>query len=164
MLVVLALAACGGGDVVDCERTITAASDRTIAFGARVGLPIAGAEHTRRTMIAACEADRWSGEVMRCLAAAQRETDLVACTEKLTHEQYVRLHRNFVTEPPAADAGVDQPLWVGPMPIDAGTPAIPGAVPAAPAGCANAMSQPRSRACIAEYCSHHPDDLRCLLE
>jgi hypothetical protein len=151
-LVVVAIAACGG-KTLECERTITNAGHSTA--------------QTRR-MIAACESDHWSADVMKCIADALSPAELDACTRKLTYEQYERLNQvaTHVNPDAGVEFGVESGVMYGPLQqLDAGrAPQTLAGAQAPSPGCTNTIANPRSRACIAQFCRNNPNDVRCQLE
>jgi hypothetical protein len=181
---VLVVAACARSErdrPPDCERAITAASLRIVTESRRVGLA-PDVERARLTMIASCEDERWTADVMHCIESARLEIDLATCTERLTHEQYERLQRKLaavrgadagvpaividaaLAAAPPADATVaDSPPVDAPIEIDAApmrhTQPIPPDAPQP--DCTQRVVDPRNRACVRQFCDRHPDDLRC---
>jgi hypothetical protein len=166
-----------------CDETITAATQRIASESNRVGLDAGASERMRLTMVASCEAEHWSAEALGCIATARLEVDLLACTEKLTHEQYVRLSnklRILASDAPRdagpaaiADAEIAAPIDGAALPADAARAPVDARVRARDAGvvfpdagtdCTSQIKDTRDRNCIKQFCARHQDDPRCSAE
>jgi hypothetical protein len=85
----------------DCEATLAGAIDRMVGeakksmSGSALARIEAAAPNVRQAMHASCVADEWSPMALRCFGAAATQAEIDACTGKLTHEQYVRLHKKI---------------------------------------------------------------------
>jgi len=197
-LLAVTIAGCKGREQAPaCEPTLAAAVDRMVAEAKRAAAsgPLArieaGALALRQALLASCAADEWSAAALRCFTGVALPADLEACTAKLTHEQYVRVHQKI--DPLLA------PVPAVPTPSTSGSAAPPdpaasvgsgsgaaapspgsgSAPPAAPAAgsasrppaarpkqppapdCSRVVVDPDDPRCRAQYCRAHPDDLRC---
>jgi hypothetical protein len=185
----LAIAGCKGEKPPDCEATLSAAIDRMVGEARRSlsGSAFAriepNAPRLRQALHASCVADEWSPAALRCFSAATLPLDIEACTAKLTHEQYERVHKKIdpllapaVDPTPASpatgsaagsgDAAPSQPASsAGGGSAAAGSAARPPAgraeKPVEPQACSHTIVDPSNEKCRKQYCRAHPDDLRC---
>jgi hypothetical protein len=191
-------AGCKGGGgapaAPECEPTLGGAIDRMVGearrsmSGSALARVEAIAPQLRQALHSSCAADEWSAQALRCFGAATLQTDLDACTAKLTHEQWERVRKKLdpllegkAEAPPVPVAVVPAPVPPVPEPAriaegsGSGSAAKPGGVgqrppdrprppaPPAPPDCRHVVVEVKP-ACIKQYCSHHPTDLRCEVE
>ena len=190
----VAVAGCKGREQAPaCEPTLAVAVDRMVAEAKRSpnGGALARAEGSapalRQALLASCAADEWSAAALRCFTGVALPADLEACTAKLTHEQYVRVHQKIdpllapaataVTVPPASGSGGGSGSGASPdSAAGSETGSAPRAAPAAgsaarppsatskqppPRDCSLVVVDPTDPRCRAQYCRAHPVDLRC---
>ena len=116
-------------------------------------------------MIASCEAEQWPAAVTSCIAAARLDVDLEACTEQLTHRQWVDLHDKFAAlEPPPPATPRPPPVAARPNPTPRVAIDPPAGVRRPTASCEKRVLDPTDRNCVAQFCKLNPTDARCMIE
>jgi hypothetical protein len=106
---VLSIAAFGckkGG--ADCDKAIAHSMELSKADMAKMpGVDDKMLQKMKDLGLDHCKADKWSEEVLKCMADAKTETDSQACYGKLTPEQSQKMNKAAMElmTPPAAPAG-----------------------------------------------------------
>ena len=144
-----------------CEPVIRNAATRIATESQRVLLATA-VDRTATVMIASCEAEAWPANVLRCIATAQLDADLDACTEELTYRQHKRLHDKIAQVTPLPAPPARPTIAVVRRPTRSPTrPARDDVL--APVDCSTAI-QRNTPACRRQYCNANATDPRCMIE
>lgn len=113
LVAVLALSACGkkGSEAAkgDCTASVTNAVNLSADEFKKNGVADATVTKIRESSVARCKEDKWSPEVLKCLADAKKADDVSKCQQMMTKEQSDNMSKAITgamaTQPDQGSAG-----------------------------------------------------------